>query len=74
MPVAMKRYLVAGGNDLRGQGGPSLHLFSDDEEGRRGTSIGESVEHRRGTLRMGPVVESESHARKAREASFDGED
>jgi hypothetical protein len=50
----MQRDLVAFGADLGGQLWPSLHLFTDEEEGRASLRFGEMFEHGRRPLRVGP--------------------
>jgi hypothetical protein len=51
---------MAGSHNLRDQARPAFHLLSDEEEGRAGAALGESLEHRTGALRVRAVVEGET--------------
>ena len=59
VPVAVQRDHVAGRGDLGGQGGISLDLLSDQEEGRLSARVPERLEHGRRALRMRAVVEGD---------------
>jgi len=73
MPVAVQPNFVPCGDDLTRQRGIALDLLANEEEGRLHASVREQLEHRRGALRMRPVVECERIATAARGTVLDAQ-
>lgn len=72
--VAVQSDLVPGRSDLGRQLRPALHLLADQEERRHRPGLGQRGEHRRGSLRVGSVIEREGHPRSARQRARHPED
>ncbi len=73
MAVAVQADRMAGCDDLAGERGVAPHLLADQEEGRLHTRSSENLEHRRGSLRVRPVVEGERVTTPARRAVLDSQ-
>lgn len=71
MAVAVQADPVPGGHDLRDQSGVALDLLADQEEGRPHPGGSENLERRRGSLRVGTVVEGQRVAIATGGAIFD---
>ncbi len=60
MAVAVQARLVPGRDISADQGRVAAHLLADEEERRLHAVAGEHLEHRRGALGVGTVVEGEA--------------
>ena len=73
MDVAVDADLVPGGGDLGGDPRPAGDLLAHEEERRRRACGGERLQRGWGSLGVGPVVERERDAVRAREPAGDAE-
>ncbi len=59
MAMAVQLHPVPGGDDLRRQGRPALHLLAGEEEGGPGAVVAKGLQRRRRPLRVRPLVEGD---------------